>query len=60
MLKKNEKKSFIVILLYKKTFSSFPKAVMFAKQVKVILEEKRLEMTELRTQKFNLPLRYRC
>ena len=40
VLKKNEKKSLIVILSYKKASRSSTKAVTFAKQVEVVSEEK--------------------
>ena len=59
VLKKNEKKSLVVILSYKKASSSSAKAVTFAKQVEVVLEEKGSEITETRTRKINLPQRFR-
>jgi hypothetical protein len=45
LLKKTEKQSFIVVLLYKKPANLSTKAVAFTKEIKVVLEEGGSETT---------------
>ena len=54
MPKEKEKESFIIVLLYKKTFISSTKLVMFAKHIEVITKEEGFKMAGTRTRRINL------
>jgi hypothetical protein len=57
--KHQEKKSLIVILLYKKTSISPPKRVTFSKDIEVMIEEEGSHMVATRTRQINLPARFK-
>ena len=57
--KKNEKKSLIVVLLYKKASDYSIKAGVLAENINVVAEEERSKMTQTRTRKINLLTRYK-
>jgi hypothetical protein len=59
LLNKDGKRSFIVVLSYKKTSNSLAKAVTFAVDVEVISEREGSEMTQIRTRTINLPARFK-
>jgi hypothetical protein len=59
LLNKDGKRSFIVVLSYKKTSNNLAKAVTFAVDVEVISEREGSEMTQTRTQTINLPARFK-
>ena len=59
LLKKNEKKSYTVLILYKKTSNSSTKAVSFAEEVEVVAEVEGSEIPITRTRKINLLARFK-
>jgi hypothetical protein len=59
LLKKNKKQSHIVLILYKKSSDSSTKAVSFIEEVEVVAEVEGSKMPLTRTQKINLPARFK-
>ena len=55
LLKRNKKKSLIVVLPYKKASDRSIKAVVLAEKVNVVVEGERPKITQIRTRKINLP-----
>ena len=59
LLKKNVKKSLIVVLPYKKASDYSTKVVVLTEKVDVAVEEEGSKLTQTRTRKINLPMRYK-
>ena len=55
LLKKDRKKSLIVVLPYKKTSNYSIEVVIFVEKVNIVIEEKGSERAQTRTRKINLP-----
>jgi hypothetical protein len=55
VIKRNEKKSLIMVLPYKKAFIGSIKAIMFAEYIKVVIKGEGFKIVIIRTQIIYLP-----